>query len=561
MLALALAACEPAQTPATPASLSTSPSNPPTLRTEPEPTEAPGEAKAPSEQDEASQPPNLPTHQSSNLPVFQPSPPQGGAAILGLVGQPDTLNPITTTDTVLRELAPLLFDTLLQIDPTTAQLQPGLAESWEYSRDGKQVTFHLPSGLAWSDGRPLTAAAIAASLKATEHPALLAFSELAAPDPETLDLTFAAIDCAAVTTLAQLPLLPAAEVLDAMPTGSGPFKIAAWSENKRTLTLERNPNYRGPAPLLDGLTVRFIQEDEVTVALSEGQFDVIGPFQSKIENPRPQGQSKIFTDLVYPAPQVTYLAINFAPKNVDPVEPPVRQALLLALDREAILAEALNGDGQLLAGPLLPGHWAANAGLAWPAYDPDAARTLLTRAGLKDEDGDGWLDQDGRRLELSIRVNGENSLHQILGWLAASYYRDLGLFARSDSISFTGLVDDLFTHDFSLALFSWPLLPDPDQRLFWRSNENVVGRGLNFISYDNPALDRLLDRAVAVPGCDMQGRAKIYANIQKTLAAERPVDFLLAPNRHILVGNRLQGVNPGPFVPLTWNVVEWHLTR
>lgn len=455
----------------------------------------------------------------------------------------------------------MLFDTLLHVDPTTAQLQPGLAESWEYSRDGKQVTFHLPSKLTWSDGQPLTAAAIAASLKATEHPALLAFSKITTPNPETLELTFAAIDCAAVTTLAQLPILPAAEILEATPKGSGPFKIADWSENKRTLTLERNPNYHGPAPLLDGLTVRFIQSDEVTVALSEGQFDAIGPIQSKIHAQKGSLKSKIFTDLVYPAPQMTYLAINFEPKNVDPVKPQVRQALLLALDREAILAEALNGDGQLLPGPLLPGHWAANPGVSWPAYDPDAARTLLAKAGLKDQDGDGWLDQAGRRLELSIRVNGENPLHQNLGWLAASYYRDLGLFARSDSVAFTGLVDDLFTHDFSLAIFSWPLLPDPDQRLFWRSTENTVGRGLNFTSYDNPALDRLLDQAVAVPGCDTQGRAKIYADIQKTLAVERPVDFLLTPNRHILVSQRLQGVNPGPFVPFTWNVSEWYLIK
>jgi peptide/nickel transport system substrate-binding protein len=307
--------------------------------------------------------------------------------------------------------------------------------------------------------------------------------------------------------------------------------------------------------------VRFIQTDEAAIALSEGQFDVIGPIESQIHAQKGSSESRIFADLVYPAPQTTYLAINFAPKNVDPVEPQIREALLLALDREAILAEALNGDGQLLAGPLLSGHWAATPDLSWPAYDPAAARALLVKAGLKDEDGDGWLDQAGRRLELSIRVNGENPLHQSLGWLAASYYRDLGLFVRSDSIAFTGLVDDLFTHDFSLAVFSWPLLPDPDQRLFWRSTENTVGRGLTFTSYDSPALDRLLDRAVAVPGCDTQGRAKIYANIQKTLAAERPVDFLLTPNRHILVGNRLQGVNPGPFVPFTWNVTKWYLTK
>jgi peptide/nickel transport system substrate-binding protein len=479
---------------------------------------------------------------------------------LGLVGRPDGLNPIVENNSALRELTPLLFETLLRVDPNTAQLQPGLAQSWAYSADGKQVTFHLPADLKWSDGAPLTAAGIAASLKATEHPALLAFSRIDAPNAETLELTFAGIDCAAVTTLAQLPLLPAAEILAARPTGSGPYRVADQSENKRTLILERNENYHGPYPPLDGLTVRFIQPGEVAVALSEGQFDAIGPLQSPIPQGHdvPNSQS-LTTDLVYPAPQMIYLAINFDPKNGDPIEPEVRQALLQALDREAMLAEVLGGDGQLLAGSLLPGHWAATPGLSWPDYDPEAARALLAEAGLKDEDGDGWLDQEGQRLELSIRLNGENSLPQNLGWLASGYYRDLGLFVRSDSTAFTGLVDDLFTHDFNLAIFSWPLLPDPDQRLYWRSTENEVGLGLNFTSYDNPRLDNLLNRAVAVPGCGSETRGKIYADIQEILAQARPVDFLLAPNQHLLVGKRLQGLKPGPFAPLTWNVSEWYL--
>ncbi|MCQ3980393.1 MAG: hypothetical protein DPW09_43835 [Anaerolineae bacterium] len=476
-------------------------------------------------------------------------------ATLGLVGQPDSLNPITTNDSALRELTPLLFDTLLRVDPNTAQLQPGLAESWSYSDDGKKVVFHLPPSLKWSDGRPLTAAAIAASLKATEHPALLAFSQITAPDAKTLELTFAWIDCAAVTTLAQLPLLPAPAVLEPAPIGSGPFKIGEWSENKRTLSLIRNRHYAGPAPLLDGLTVRFIAEDEVDVALSEGQFDALGPVPAS----RSPLHAPSLTDLIYPAPQMVYLAINFAPKNTEAVAPEVRQALLLALDRPAILTKVLAGDGQLLAGSLLPGHWAAPADLTWPAYDPKAAQSFLRKAGLRDEDGDGWLDQDGRRLELFVRTRGDKVLMQDLAWLASSYYRDLGLFARADLMSFTDTVDRLFKHDFDMAVFSWPLTPDPDQRLFWRSSENTAGQGLNFTSYDNPALDRLLDRAVSVPGCDPEQRAKIYNEIQETLAVERPVDFLFAPNRHILVGTRLHGLNPGPFAPFTWNVSEWYL--
>lgn len=507
---------------------------------------------------------NLSSPSPTISPTAAPSPAssapiKGGTAILGLIGQPKSLNPVTENNLALHELSPLLFDTLLQVDPQTAQLQPGLAQSWEYTADGRQVIFHLPFNLKWSNGAHLTAADIADSLAATQHPALLAFSDIGARDDETLAFTFLNIDCAAVTTLAQLPLVSAAEITATVPTGSGPFIVSEWSANKRTLNLAPNPNYHGVSPFLDGLTIRFLQEDEIPIALSEGQFDAVGPVQLSSVNAQFSINNSQFTHLVYPAPQVIYLAINFDPANGDPFAPEIRQALLLALDREAILAEALAGDGQLMAGSLLVDHWATNDALSFPEYDPAAARTLLTKAGLRDSDGDGWLDQYGQRLEPSIRLNGKNSLHQDLGWLISSYYRDLGLFARAESVPFDSIVDDLFTHDFNLALFSWPLLPDPDQRLYWRSTENTEGIGLNFTSYNNPELDALLDEAVAIPGCQSQARAEIYAEVQETLAQERPVDFLLAPNQHILVANRLHGLQPGPFVGFTWNIADWYL--
>ena len=230
-----------------------------------------------------------------------------------------------------------------------------------------------------------------------------------------------------------------------------------------------------------------------------------------------------------------------------------------ALDREAILAEILDGDGQLLAGSLLPSHWAANQSLSPPSYDPDEARNLLTEARLIDRDGDGWRNEADGRLEISIRTDGNNPLQQRLSWLVSSYYRDLGLFVRSGSTSYDILLDDLFTHDFRLAIFSWFILPDPDQRVYWQSAESTEGEGLNLISYDNPELDDLLEQGVAVPGCQPEARAEIYTQVQDILSRERPVDFLLAPNRHFLAANRLNGLEPGPFAAITWNIAEWHL--
>jgi ABC-type transport system substrate-binding protein len=95
--------------------------------------------------------------------------------------------------------------------------------------------------------------------------------------------------------------------------------------------------------------------------------------------------------------------------------------------------------------------------------------------------------------------------------------------------------------------------------MFWQASENSEGFGLNVTSYNNPKLDKLLDQAVAVPGCDIPDRIKIYDEVQKILVQERPVDFLLTPNRHLFVSPRLHGLQPGPFAPFTWNVTAWHV--
>lgn len=499
--------------------------------------------------------PTDPPPTTSLTPIAEATPQTGGTINLGLVGQPNSLNPIIETNAALHQMTPLLFDTLLRVDPNTAQLQPGLALSWSYSQTGHRVTFTLPPDLKWSDGSPLTASDVIESLEATRHPALLAFSRLTAPNDQMLLLSFTAIDCSAVTALAQLPLLPADQILERTPTGSGPFLVNTRDDTQQTLTLIPNPHYHGNAPLLDRINVRFFDSAAARIALSEGAFDVFGPFPAATTNPNPTELS----DLVYPAPQVIYVAMNFDPRNELPVSPQVRRALQLALDRPAILAEALRDDGQLMAGSLLPTHWAANADIAPPAYDPEAARTLLAEAGLRDTDWDGWLDQDGQRLELAMRVNGQSELHQNLGWLITSYYRELGLYVRPESSSLDSIIDDLFTHDFELALYSWLIPPDPDQRRYWHSTENDEGEGLNFTSYQNLALDDLLDKGIATAGCPFETRAKTYTQIQETLNRERPVDFLLTPNQHVFVSQQLAGLEPGPFVPFTWNAPQWYL--
>jgi len=552
-----LVACQPANQPTN--ETTSNPSTPePTIQSTNEPTSPPTNQPTTEPADQqTNQLTDKSTSQPTPRPTSTPKPTVGGTLRLGLIGRPDTLNPAAADAAVGRELRPLLFDTLLTVDPHTAALQPGLAESWQYRADGRQVVFQLPPDLRWSDGTSFDAAAIAAGLQASQHPALSAVSAIEAADDQTLTLTLAEEDCAAVSTLAQLPLLPPTQITATVPAGSGPFTVQTWSADRRVLTLVPNGHYHGPSPRLAELIVRFLADDELPIALSEGQFDLLGPIPAS-NFPIETGQ---FDDIVYPAAQMTFVAINFAAKNGDTLPPAFSSILPLALDRETILAEALGGDGQLLAGPLLPRHWAANTSLTPPPYAPAEARQKLAEAGIRDVDGDGWLDYQGQRLEVGIRVNGQNELHQNLAWLISGYYRDLGLFARAETVSIESLLDDLFTHDFQVAIFGWPILPEPDQRQFWHSAENTVGVGLNLMSYQNRQVDELLDEAAAVPGCAPAGRAKIYRAIQTELAENRPVDFLLAPNQHLLAGPSVSGLDPGPFAPFTWNVTAWHLLQ
>src|SRR5688572_21585685 len=96
----------------------------------------------------------LPTPRVADGEPGQP----GGRLTLVSPGAPQTFNPLLVNDPASEEIVRLLFASLVQLDLTTQEIQPALAESWTVEPDQKTWTFKLRSGLRWSDGQPLTAA-------------------------------------------------------------------------------------------------------------------------------------------------------------------------------------------------------------------------------------------------------------------------------------------------------------------------------------------------------------------------------------------------------------------
>jgi peptide/nickel transport system substrate-binding protein len=513
------------------------------------------------------------------LPSTTPSPqaPQpGGQIIVGGLGRPDTLNPLLVESEAGRALVPLLFDSLLAYDPDSGQVIPHLAETWMVAGDGESITFTLRADALWHDGQPVVADDVAFTIEAARDPALdsLYGPQLShvvkanAPDDTTLVVELDEPDCPSLGVLGELPILPqhllansdlSVASLDDVPVGSGPFVFVDWTPEGE-VHLSRNENYWGGAPYLEAWSYRpFTDVEDLQRAWAADQIDVALMPPGRLPGVADSSPALKVNQSVYHylSPGFFFVAFN----NAHPVlsDPRVRLALSMAVDRQELLDQALDGMGELIAATLPATHWAADPALSPPPYDPDGARQLLAEAGWTDSDGDGWVDRGGKRLRLPIRTNGGDRLREDVATLVAGYYRAIGIDASTELVSWGALVDDLFTHDFEAIVFGWPLQADPDQSRWWLSTENDVGIGYNFVSFTDDMVDRLLQEALTVPGCDAVRRAERYQQIQYLLTQERPYDFLFIPYATVLTRPDLHGVVAGPFAGPLESVAAWYV--
>jgi len=493
---------------------------------------------------------------------------------VGGLSRSDTLNPLLAGSEASRALIPLLFDSLLAYDPDSGRLTPHLAEDWTVAPDGRVVTFTLRTSPRWHDGQPVVADDVVFSIQAARDPALDStygpqlehVAEVSAPDDRTVVVSLDTAHCPSLAVLGELPIVPqhasTGAGLDGTsfvsdPLGSGPFVFVDWRPEGE-VHLARNDDYWGDVPYLDALSYRpFESVLELQRALESAEIDVaLMPRGYLADRDDPSAALSVYR---YPAPEFLFVAFN----NDHPIlsDERVRLALSMAIDREQLLEQALGGSGDLLASSLPATHWAADPALGPPSYDPDGARQLLAEAGWSDTDGDGWLDQDGQRLRLPVRTNGGNRLREDVAALVAGYYRAIGVDAAAELVVWGSVVDDLFTHDFDTIVFSWPLRAEPDQSQLWLSTENEIGSGYNFVSFGDETVDRLLEEALASPGCDFGRRAELYQGIQEILSEERPYDFLLIPHATLLARSDLRGIVAGPYANPLESAAAWYLVR
>jgi peptide/nickel transport system substrate-binding protein len=518
-------------------------------------------------------PSNSPT--SLTAPVVTPPPwLEGGTVVEGGLADVVTFNPVLADDRISLAVIELLFDRLLAVDPQTGSIVPGLASSWQVSADGLTITFILRDDVLWHDGQPFSAADVEFTFKTIVNPAVGSpyqadFSrveEFKAVDETTFVVTLADADCSILYDLGSVSIVPRhilgnddiqTSPFNTNPVGTGPFVFGEWAVGDH-VTLLRNPRYWGKAPYLDAWMYKVVADEEALLAsLQAGQHDVIPLSLDDLASVEAAGHFQIHR---YPANEYYFIGYNTDHPILGDVR--VRQALSQAVDRQHLVDRILEGQGQLLGTGLLPAHWAHSQELAQDVpFDPARAAQLLAEAGWVDDDGDGIRDRKGEPLRLRLSTNGGNPTREAIAILAQQYYLAVGVAAEVELMRWGNFLEDIFTHDFDVVVFSWPLALDPDGWELWHSSESVLDSGFNFVSYHNPRVDELLLQGLRVPKCEEARRATIYSEIATILAKDQPYTFLFAPYNLIAVNERVGGVTPSPFAGLHWNLADWYVTR
>ncbi len=360
---------------------------------------------------------SLPNPFSRSTATPAPTPvPKPQVLRINIGPRPDTLDPQKASTVGEVAVLQMAYEGLTRLDQN-GRPGPGAADKWEFSPDGKTLTFHLRSGLRRADGTALTAkdfefafkhavdprlGAIDPSFLNDVHGALAAYSldpksklediqkameniGVKAADDATLVVTFdqpAGYFPAIAATWVGWPSDPGKVETDPDAwwfkpenhNGNGPFRIVDIQE--QVIKFEPNPNYWGRKPKLDRVEFYWIAEPAAALeAYRRGTVDMVRLSSDTLNQAR--ADATLSNELVRgPAAWVTYLGFNV--KKAPFTDKNVRKAFSQALDREAFVRDVLKGLGRPYMSWIPPGIPGYDETATSPAYDAQAAvRTLI----------------------------------------------------------------------------------------------------------------------------------------------------------------------------------------
>lgn len=409
----------------------------------------------------------------------------------------------------------LIYEGLVAVD-SNYQFVPGLADSWEVSKDGLTWTFKLRRGIKFHDGADFTADVvkwwIEGMQKGVNSYMFESATEVKVVDANTIAITFSApfpnLLYNLSTSFSGIMSKAAFEKYGAeygtkYAVGTGPFMLKEWVANT-SLTVVKNPNYNWApawtkhtgAAKLDSVTFRFIPED--ATRLIELQA---GGVQVMLDPPPAREVANLKKDANLKVLEASDDVIQFIGFNLnDPLfkDLKTRKAVGHAIDRKLIVETIYQGAGSATTTYLsreLGGNKGAEA--VAPAFDIAKAKALLAEAGWK-PGADGILVADnvagvtkGAKFEVSYLTYQEDQFKR-LAEVTQKMLADVGIKANTQSVDNPTYIAQLKAGTFQLILrqYSW----DNNDILEWFHHGKYL-KYPNYTGVNDKKFDEMLDDA------------------------------------------------------------------
>ncbi len=496
----------------------------------------------------------------------------GDALVVGSIGDASRLVPILASDSASGDIVGLLFNGLLKYNERL-EIVGDLAESWLVSPDGLTLTFTLRPHLRWHDGAALTAEDVRFTYERLIDPAVRTpFSSsyelvqsLEVLDPRTIRVQYKEPFAPALESW-MMGIIPK-HLLEGQdlnttpflrqPVGHGPYKFKRWKTGE-LIELAANEDYFEHRPQLDRYLYRIIP-DQATLFLELLTHGIdlasLTPLQYQRQTSTP-AIARQFQKFRYPSFGFTYLGYNLQDARFRDVR--VRQAINLAIDKDALIQGVLYGLGSAATGPYPKESWAYDPAIRPPPFDLEAARRLLGEAGWLDRDGDGWLDREGQAFRFTLMTNQGNEVRRQVAELIQRQLKLLGIDAQIRIIEWSVFVHEFIDkRRFEVVLLAWNLSRDPDIYDLFHSSKTKEGE-YNFIGYSNPEVDRLLIEGRRV--FDQTQRQAIYRRVHRLLYEDQPYTFLYVPDALPIIDSRFRHVVATP-IGIGYNLIDWYVPQ
>ena len=499
-------------------------------------------------------------------------PAYGDILVRGDIGDASNLIPLLASDSASHNICNIVYNGLVKYDKDM-NIVGDLAESWDISRNGLVITFHLRKGVKWHDGQPFTSADVLYTYQVTVDPKtptayagdFLKVKKAEALDDYTFRVTYDKPFAPALISWGSsiLPrhLLAGKDItksaLSRHPIGTGPYKFKEWVTGQK-IVLVSNPDYFEGQPYIDGRITRIIP-DTATMFLELRAQNIGMMGLTPLQYTR-QTENNLFKNNFnkyrYLSFGYTYLGYNlktplFADKRI-------RQAISYAINKDEIISGVLLNLGKPANGPYKPGTWAYNDKVKIYNYNPQKARELLREAGWTKINNEGILEKDGKPFVFEIVTNQGNETRQKCAEIIQRQLKEIGIVVKIRILEWSAFVTDFINkRRFDAVILGWSIPFDPDAYDVWHSSKTAPEE-LNFISYKNPEADEMLEKGRGT--FNQNERKKYYDRFQEILAEDQPYTFLYVPEALVIISKRFRGVEPAP-IGLEHNFIKWYVPK